>query len=123
MNDKTLELLTKLSDKFGTTVEHLWEVMVKQAVIVAFNEILLAVGMIAVFICLYRFVRAKTKVPEKTPEDKYPNAEWEDEGAVLAWIAIGLSLIVVTLQVYTATTTGLTVLFNPEYWALKQFLH
>ena len=31
MNDQTLQLLKQLADKLGTTAEHLWAVLVKQA--------------------------------------------------------------------------------------------
>lgn len=122
MNDKTLELLNRLADKFGTTVEHLWGVLVKQAVISAVTEIVMALAMVAAWLWLFRFVRRKTTEPKETAEDRYPHAEWREEGALIAWLVAALALLLVTIQVYCATTTGLTALLNPEYWALKQLL-
>lgn len=122
MNDKTLELLNRLADKFGTTVEHLWGVLVRQAVISAVTEIVMALAMVAAWVWLFRFVRSKTTAPKETPENRYPHAEWEDAGALIAWLVAALALLLVTIQVYCAATTGLTALLNPEYWALKQLL-
>jgi len=122
MNDKTLELLNRLAEKFGTTVEHLWGVLVKQAVISAVTEIVMALAMVAAWVWLFRFVRGKTTEPKETPEDRYPHAEWREEGALIAWLVAAFALMLVAIQVYRAATTGLTALLNPEYWALKQLL-
>jgi heme/copper-type cytochrome/quinol oxidase subunit 2 len=120
MNDKVIELLTRLADKFGTTVEHLWGVLVKQAGISAVTELVMAFVMVAAWAWLFRFVRGKTTEPKETPEDRYPHAEWREEDALIAWLVAAFSLMLVVLQVYSAITTAPTALFNPEYWALKQ---
>jgi hypothetical protein len=122
MNDKTLEIFNRLADKFGTTVEHLWGVLVKQAVISAVTEIVMALAMVAAWVWLFRFVRGKTTKPKETPEDRYPYAEWRGEGALIAWLVAAIALLLVTIKVCYAATTGLTALLNPEYWALKQLL-
>ena len=122
MNDKTLELLNRLADKFGTTVEHLWGVLVKQAVISAITELVMAVAMVALWLWVFRFVRAKTTKPKPTEEDRYPHAEWREEGALIAWLVTAVGLLIALIQVYSAATTGITALLNPEYWALKQVL-
>lgn len=122
MNDKTLDLLNRLADKFGTTVEHLWGVLMKQAVISAVTEIATALVLVAAWVWLFCFVRGKTTEPEPSREDCYPHAEWYNEGAFAAWVVTGLTLLLVMGQVYYAATTGLTALLNPEYWALKQLL-
>lgn len=120
MNDKTLELLTRLADKFGTTVEHLWGTLVKQAGISAVTELVVAFAMVAAWAWLFRFVRGKTTMPQKTAEGRYPAPEWDEEGALLAWFVTAFALLLVAIQVYSAITTVTTALFNPEYWALKQ---
>jgi hypothetical protein len=122
MNDKTLELLTRLADKFGTTVDHLWGVLVKQASLEAVTEILLAIAVVALWLWAFRFVTAKTKTPAETPEDRYPHAEWRNEVAFVAWLIVAVGLLIALVQVSIATTTGITALLNPEYWALKQLL-
>lgn len=122
MNDKTIELLNRLADKFGTTVEHLWGVLVKQAVISAVSEILMALTMAVLWLWMFRLIRRKTTEPQPTDECRYPRAEWREEGAVFAWIVAAIGLLIVVVQTYCAATIGITALLNPEYWALKQLM-
>ena len=121
MNDKTIELLNKLADKFGTTVEHLWGVLIKQAAITAVAEIVMALVMIAAWVWMFRFVRGKTAEQPET-SDRYAHPEWEQEGALIAWIVVCIAALITCLQIYGALTTGATALLNPEYWALKQVM-
>lgn len=122
MNDKTTELLQQLAEKFGTTVEHLWMVLIKQAGITGATDILGALIMCTAFAMAFRFVRAKTRVPERTDSDRYPSAQWEEEGAFAAWMVIGIWAILATVTACGAIQSGATALINPEYWALKQLL-
>lgn len=121
MNDKTLDLLTRLADKFGTTVEHLWGVLIKQAAITAVAEIVMAMVMVAAWVWMFRFVRGKTTEKPET-NDRYAQAEWEQDGALIAWIVVSIAALITCLQIYEALTTGATALLNPEYWALKQVM-
>lgn len=122
MNDKTLELLTRLADKFGTTVDHLWAVLVKQAIISAATDAIIAATLIALWIWAFRFVLNKTTTPPETPADEYPRAEWREEGALLGWTVVFFAIVPVLVQAFRATTALTTALLNPEYWALKQLL-
>jgi hypothetical protein len=123
MNDKTIDLLNKLADKFGTTAEHLWGVLVKQAPIQASIEIAFAVLAAGAWVSLVVLVTQKTTPPERKPDARWgESAEWTDEGAFMAWVAVGVFALVVLLLGYFAVSTGITAIKNPEYWALKQLL-
>jgi len=39
MNEDTIKLIRDLAEKFGTTSEHLWAVMVRQALISSIGEV------------------------------------------------------------------------------------
>lgn len=123
MNEKTLEQLTRLAEKFGTTIEHLWSVLLKQAGINAMTGIVMALAMVMAWVWLFRFVRRNTTTPKETAERPYPHAEWDEELALSAWLGVTIFGIFVSWQTYSAISTAITVLFNPEYWVLKQLLH
>jgi len=64
----------------------------------------------------------KTHVPEKTEEERYPTAEWDDELGVLAHIILLIFAIIAASITLASIYTVITALLNPEYWALKQII-
>lgn len=115
-------MLKSLADKLGTTVENLWEVLMKQAPIAAVTEtVICAVFGLAVF-ASYRLVRKKTKRPSATDADKFPRAEWEEDAAFAGWLVTVLLVIPFLIQLREAAVTVSTVALNPEYWALHELL-
>jgi len=122
MNDKTIELLNRLADKFGTTAEHLWGVLVKQAQIHAANQLIVAVVLVVLWTFMFRFVRGKTTSSDPIPESEYPEGEWKSDEAIFAWVWVWGSLVFVLIVVCTTAASCLTALLNPEYWALKQLI-
>lgn len=110
MNDQIMEILRALAEKFGTTTEFLWSIMVKQSYVYGVTFI---VGLVAsaVFVAAWNY--AAWKINDRD------NADWEIAlgfgkfwGVVFAaaWMMIFLcSLIDIT-----------TSLVNPEYFAIKQ---
>ena len=122
VDDKTLQALTTLAAKLGTTAEYMWGVLLRQAPITGAIDLAVMVAWVTMAVLLLRLVRRKTTKPAKTEEDRYPSAEWHEEGAVLAWAgAIGFALIT-ALIVGSGLSSVAAALTNPEYWALKQIL-
>lgn len=121
MNDKTLDLLTRLADKFGTTAEHLWGVLVKQAKIAAVLDFASTAILIVILIAAVRFVKSKTT--KRTP-DNYGRrtSEWDEDGAIIAWVVTVIAGLMTCAAIYANLSNGITAAFNPEYWALKQIL-
>jgi len=114
MNEAMQKMIEELASKLGTTAEHLWEVLCKQAPI---NSLCLMLASVAGFVGLlwaFRFVTRKTKEPEDS------HAEWEDDGAALAWIIWGITAIGLMVLFVGSIPTIVTGFINPEYWALKQ---
>ena len=122
MDDKTLQALTTLAAKLGTTAEYLWGVLLRQAPITGAIDLAVMAAWVGMAVFLIRLVRRKTKTPAKTEEDRYPSAEWGEEGAVFSWAgAIGFALVA-ALIVGSQLSSVVAALANPEYWALKQIL-
>lgn len=122
MNEQTSQLIRELAEKLGTTSEYLWQVLIKQAPISgAFN--LLAIAFWVVLIVWgYRVVKRNTKKPPVTEADRYPSAQWCDEGAVIAWIIWTLAILWIAIVAGCNLEMIIASFFNPEYWALKQIL-
>jgi hypothetical protein len=122
MDDKTLQALTALSTKLGTTVEYLWGVLLRQAPITGAIELVLMCVLVTTSLFLIQFVRRKTTKPAKTNENPYPKADWPDEGGVFAWMAAILFAFITALIVFFDLSNVVSALINPEYWALRQIL-
>ena len=123
MDEKTLQALTALAAKLGTTAEYLWGVLLKQAPITGVVDLLVCAAWIAGVVAWAKFVKRKTTKPARTGDDQYPSAEWSDEaGVALAWASVVVAAIITALVVGSELSTIVAALANPEYWALKQIL-
>ena len=122
MDDKTLNALTALAEKLGTTAEYLWGVLLKQAPITGVIDMLVIAAWVAAVVIWARFVQRKTNKPAPTEDDRYPSAEWENEGAFFSWVSVFILCVIVALMAGSCLSTTVAALANPEYWALKQIL-
>ena len=120
MNDSLQVVLATLATNLGTTAEHLYGVLVKQAYIAAVTDLLFALVYVGFTLFFAFVVRRKTSVP--VSGDRYAQAEWTDDGAFFAhtavWVLAAIGVIVVGSCIHTVTTA----LMNPEYWALNKIL-
>ena len=107
MNDELSKALAKLADKLGTTAEHLWQVLIRQARV----EVVTDTGFILLTaVCLYGLWRWWKSALKRDPDDG------EMIGLVICSIC-GLVLFIASLvNVYEIPT----LIFNPEYWAIQQ---
>lgn len=111
MNESTQQLIRELADKLGTTTEHLWGVLVKQAPISGAIGLLSSVAMLAVVFFAWRKLT------------KIEFGKWDNDfgkGALYGGFCIATAIV------FASTMGALPVevagIFNPEYWALKQVL-
>jgi len=110
MNKELINLLEGIANKMGSTTEHLWEILVRQAPIECCKyiiQIFLFLGITGLFLwSLYYLLISDEEMEEK------------------AWI--GLIFFVLILACLGATTEliyrMITVIKNPEFWALKELL-
>ena|SRR3990172_1238060 len=122
MNDATTALIENLANKFGTTAEHLWGVLLHQAPISGAIDLIGSVVMMWAAVRWVGFVTRKTTKPPKTEANRYPKAEWDDVGTGLAWAVTAIYLIITGAVVIGAAKVIMAAFFNPEYWALSHFL-
>lgn len=112
MDEKYAQLLETLATKLGTTAEHLWGVLVRQAPISgATNLVLCIIGALLLW-KLITFVNHKTINRD---------ADWYYERHP-AWFGVGVVAFAVSIGILVSIPKIVYAFANPEYWALKQLL-
>lgn len=102
-------LLRELAAQLGTTVEFLWGVLVKQAIVTAWRDLIFSIG----YFPMSAWVSYKLwNLLESDEEDLMPIY------AFVLFIVFIFTIIIFTTVTYTIPER----LINPEYWALQQIL-
>ena len=122
MDEHYQQLIDTLATKLGTTAEHLWDVLIRQAPISGAVDLVLCVSMLVAAWRLIVFVKRKTTVPKKTEHNKFPYAEWGGNDAMLGWGAALCMAAVAVFYTLSSASTIIAAFVNPEYWALKELL-
>ncbi len=103
MSDKMIDLLNSIAKKPGTTVDHLWSVLIIQAQISAYYKIT-AVLVVAIAIVVARFNL-----------HKFFGVKKDDTKGTILFVSIILSIL--GMVILYGAVTGLA---NPEYWAMQK---
>ena len=112
MNEKTEQLVRELAEKFGTTADHLWGVLVKQAFVYASTETIFLVVSGAILGVAFMSIAKKMK--------QEPGLD--DDHLLFASFTFGVLLVVLLLGAMFSLPGIVSGFVNPEYWALKQLL-
>lgn len=109
MNETTDKLIRDLAEKLGTTADHLWQVLVRQAPITAITQLVIW-GLITATFTLLLIAGVRRCKKEG------------DDVAICTSISAGLGLGICLLWFAFDGHAAITALLNPEYWALKQII-
>jgi len=112
MDEKTEKLVRELADKLGTTTEHLWGVLIKQAPISASVDLAMSFIIVIITVVLFNMMKRVTE----DADDKL------DPEVFFGWMGFGMFFIIATLIFSSSPEMVVAGFFNPEYWALKQIL-
>ncbi len=132
LTEGILERLDALALSLGTTVEHLWGVLVKQAYVVVIQNTFISIAcFVILFIGVTTYKKINRKRIIKKEEYRKDNLEgsrhqWEtvydDSGEITGMIVMAL-ISVIALGFAIASLSGIpTCVINPEYFALKKVL-
>lgn len=121
MNDKTIQLLHEIATKLGSTADHVFAVMIRQAYINALIDVFQTALILAVFVFWYRLVKRKTS-KRADPSGGFDRPEWDDGGDILAWVSVYIFGIIIAFILGNVIDDLGTSLLNPEYWALHQLI-
>lgn len=114
MDEVTAKLIEELATKLGTTTEHLWGVMLRQAPIESGCTIAVTCAVAVGLSWLWKRLLARKPLT-------YPHI-YDDVDREFGRIMLGIiTLLFVggTMCVFNDVVSGFV---NPEYWALKQLL-
>lgn len=119
MSEQTTKLIEALAAKLGTTAEHLWGVLIRQAPISATIDMVSVALFAVLLVCAWR-LRARCIRDEK---DKNYGA-WADDSpaSIVSATVLGITSVALPLVLMVTISDSLAGFFNPEYWALKQVL-
>jgi uncharacterized BrkB/YihY/UPF0761 family membrane protein len=114
MSENLEAVLIELAKKFGTTAEHLWAVMVKQAYISAASELL--------FFILFGGVLLFGAVKIWGAIQAYEEGYYKREAKEMFWIIGGFVGGGFLLVFYCFISSAIQRVANPEFWALQQII-
>lgn len=117
--EKLTELLVTLATKLGTTVEYLWGVLIKQATIEGYlNIIYCIIPIILIFLSVLYF-KYYIKNKEKWEEECDGNEIYHGAGVISIFI---ITFVFLIMSIIIFIPTAITAFGNPEYWALQNIL-
>lgn len=111
-------MLAELAEKLGTTIEHLWGVLLQQSFIFGISASLISMIMLAILIGVFYYLKKVGNERRKK--------DWECEYAVdpliIGWVFFIFIAIVFPIVILVTFYEVVTAFFNPEYWALQTIL-
>ncbi|MGF9973601.1 hypothetical protein ABEX76_11995 [Bacillus velezensis] len=129
--DKAMEYIDKMATKLGVAVEHIYEVLVKQAyangvVNTTIGGVLLIVCALSILFALILLTKAKYENVRglyhsfKIPKNRYAAIANAGGGAV--WYILISAILVSCVTGCIYTVEGIKSILNPEYYAIKEIL-
>jgi hypothetical protein len=113
-DDKIANLLEELANKLGTTMEHLWNILIHQAYVEAFKNISIIAFFIIAEMLIFKYVIKYNK--GKRFEDI------DDDFGFIAVILFIVILVLIIIIIMSLVPETIDAIFNPEYWALNHIL-
>lgn len=125
--DKIAEILKQLADKLGTTVEHLWGVLVSQAIISFWADMVFYTIAVVIIIVGAKIIIGCVRRAQALWMEEVDNYYWHDSGKEAKFngnIAGGAVTVIIVFIFSIASLAGIedtiTKRYNPEYYALQQ---
>ena len=119
MNEELNKQLAILSAKLGVSVEHLWGVLIRQAIIDGLSSLLtVLVCMVLAGIAIFWFVWLGRKYRNVSPDElrlsMWPPPEYA------RWLLLGVVLFMLLLVASNNLYWVISDFLNPEFYALRQ---
>lgn len=109
------KILNQLSDKFGTTSAHLWQVLLRQAYIDGIEAL---AGVIFTTVIMIG-VLVKLKSSYRVYDNQYD--DFSEEHIPLIIISC-VTVLAFSITLFAAGSVALECFLNPEYYALHEIL-
>ncbi|MFW5847510.1 MAG: hypothetical protein ACOCVF_01135 [bacterium] len=119
--EEMTKLLSQLAEKLGTTTEYLWEIMIRQAPISAFSNLLQILFVIIYGIILWKIHVWLTK-PVSNEDSNHSRYYKHDELVIIPMLIAAVIFIVFAVASFFSFPDIINGFFNPEYWALDNII-
>lgn len=125
MDEKTNQLLQQLSEKMGTTVEHLWVILINQAKYDIITSVIQMVFMAAfIFITIRLHIKFSKPINTKDGLSYYYNLySKKEELLIVPMMFAGIASIIMMMFFLAGFDDLMCAILNPEYWALRQIIN
>ena len=122
MEERAIELLEKLANKLGVTIEQIWTILINQTKVELGSEILDLIFFI-ILVSISSWLLITFVIKKSYEKDRWGNPvdkEFFIRGFIIVlFCIITLCFIIQTIDIiYTVPI----LIFNPEYWALQEIL-
>jgi hypothetical protein len=111
---KVEALFNKLGEQIGVGAEHFWPIMVRQQQWTGIIGSIAMVGAFALAVALFVFWCRKLAKLEWNPD--------ANPGITIAFVFTGIAVIGIAIAIFVCASCGITMIFNPEYWALEDLI-
>lgn len=113
ISDELLKRLDLLAQKLGVTIEHLWQVLVRQAYIEAYFAIFWVILSVVLVTVACRYIVKTIDIAVKNNYDERLS------GRIVMSFVLGI-LALTSLMAALTQCSDFGYLFNPEFYALDQ---
>ena len=121
MDEQTNALLRDLAAKLGTTIEHLWIVLLNQAKVELIKDVVTIIfSVLFIAFTIIRHIRLQKKDGYTDKSDHYGMGK---DSVVLPMIIAAILSVVFIIMTIICIMDVIDISFNPEYWALKEVTH
>lgn len=115
--EEMVPLLEQLAAQMNTTVEFLWDVLVRQAQVEVAKFIMYLILFILYTIGSVKFIRYGIHKGKEEDGDVDAEIRW-----LFSTVLVGILNIIYLVVLFINVGFVVTALLNPEYWALQQIL-
>lgn len=112
-------MLAELAEKLGTTIEHLWGILLNQSFIFGVSTSIITILMIIFLIFAFYYIKKITNKKRKSPYEEYT---CDEEYIFVCQVLFGCCLVIFPIGILYNLYEIITAFANPEYWALKTIL-
>lgn len=116
LEDKVLDRIDALAEKLGVAAEHIWEILVQQAPIEAWSNIVMTVITLTFCFTLVSigFHRNSKGVKWMSDDNESPSIN-----GLITWIPLAIGVIMFVTAIFSASGWA-TQILNPEHYAWQQ---
>ena len=119
MDTETVNLLTELAAKLGTTSEYLWGILVRQAPVAATITLIQIIFTVLSGIFLWKLHKYFSKETDK----RYSMYDRGNGGLEALMVMFSILILTIGIVLFFAIESMFNGYFNPEYWALNKILN